>query len=270
MSTPQLFDFSAEALQAALLGQGDDLALDADLHEHEELQLVARRIAGNHVDVVARYARSVFSDQAGRADHQQLTSALGQLARLAEAAEDHRQLSLLTEMKGWIEGNLASLGTPGGRSRLLPKLRRFLDTFAGCLEGEDAERLDRLVHYEPDSAPLLAELATLRGIGPRRLESLYCSGLYRVDAVAHAEPADVASVSGLPLALAVDVVHATRAYAMRRRDSAAREIRGLLEELRRMTEALGEPVPDAVFAELRRAHGEIVDLLKTNPMGGDR
>lgn len=253
MSTPQWFDFSTEALDEALLGRGDDLSLDPELDELEELRSVARRIAGTHVDVVARYARAAFAGRAGPADHLQLCAALGQLARLAEAAGDTRQVELLGATRAWIEGHLASLDRPAGRGRLLPRLRRFLEAFAGCLEGDDAARLERLVHYEPDAAPLLAELANLRGIGPRRLESLYCSGLYRVDVVVRAAPADVAAVSGLPLALAVDVVAATRTFAERRREEAAREVRGRLEELRAMAEALGEALPAPVLGELARA-----------------
>ncbi len=248
--------FSPEALQRALQGEGEDLDFDSEILEHEELHAVARRIAGSHVDVVASFARTVFSGTVSRADMMRFTSALSQLERLALAADDGVQEEVLRGMREFVVDRLAALEGKRGRRVLLPRVRGFLDAFSACLDGEDAERLARLVRYEAGTVPLLEQLARLSGIGPRRLERLYCCGLYSVDALVHADPDEVAAVSGLPRLLAGEVVRAARAWASERRDASVRQLRTSLAEFLAMAEALREPIPVELVRELELARAE--------------
>lgn len=233
-----------------------------DEDDDVELQLVARRIAGNHVDVLANFARSVFAHRATRSEYQQFAGALQSLGRLADAANDTRQVDVLETMEADIERRLADFGNRRDRNRFLPHLQQFIDGFAACLEGEDAARLHQLIHFEPGTLPLLSELESLHGIGPRRLSRLYCCGLYTVEAVAPADATEVAQVTGLPARLSEDVVTATRRWAEERRASAIHEIRMRIREFDRMAIALPEPLPASLVEEGQQALRELEEVLQ--------
>ncbi|MEZ4320315.1 MAG: hypothetical protein R3F61_22740 [Myxococcota bacterium] len=260
------FDFSPEALADALMGRGDELAIDLD-HEVDELQAVARRIAGNHVDVLASFARAAFAGQAGRGDHEQFAGALASLARLAEAAGDEAQSLVLAQMQKDIESRLTRLHDLNDRNRFLPRLQRFVDAFAACLDGDDAARLHRLIHFEPGTLPLLSELEGLRGIGPKRLSRLYCCGLYTVEVVAPADATEVAQVTGLPGKLSTAVVEATRRWAYERREASIHEIRMRVRELDRMAASLPGPLPADLVAEAELAITELRQTLDLHTRG---
>ncbi|MCB9675653.1 MAG: hypothetical protein H6737_11080 [Alphaproteobacteria bacterium] len=267
--SPELeFDFSPEALAEALLGKGGALApFQEDEDDAAELQAVARRIAGNHVDVIANFARAEFARQAGRPEHDQLLGALSSLSRLAEAAGDTLQHGILQAMSRDVEQRLERFADRRDRNRFLPRLQRFLDDFASCLDGEDADRLHRLVHFEPGTLPLLSELEALHGIGPRRLSRLYCCGLYTVEAVAPADAREVAQVTGLPAQLSADVVEATRRWALERRESAIREIRMRIRELDRMAAVIPGALPEELAEEGRIALTELEQTLQLHSRG---
>ena len=73
--------------------------------------------------------------------------------------------------------------------------------------------------YQDRSLPLLEELANLKGIGPKRLERLYCAGLFTI-----------AEVTGLPRKLAEQVVDSTREFAERQRRSCVVELHQRVQE----------------------------------------
>lgn len=199
---------------------GDDL-----LKPSEELGRVSRRIAAQYAEVLTSFAAQAFAGRAGSASLDQVEAAIESLARLARAASDEPQVAMLNEVRQII--GPATTGKRNSRSRqsALVALRDWIPRFAASLEEEDAQRLMSLVEWNDSAAPLMDELSTIRGIGPKRLQRLYAAGLYTVDVVATASPDDVAAVTGLPHSLAVKVIAATRNYAVDER-------RRLLESLR--------------------------------------
>lgn len=243
---PTELKFSAQTLEDALMGLGDadDLAYDQQDDDGDELRSMIHGIAGNHVDVVARFARGVFGKSDSIADHQQFASALSSLVRLAEATEDDTLRVLLSDMMVAVVERSTRSELGKDRARFLPRLTRFLEAFAAHLPEADAARLREIVHWEPDRVPLLAEIKGLRGIGPRRLDRLYCCGLYTVETVAHADPGDIAAVCGLPLALSSQVVDAAREFALRERARSLTDARMRIQMFVRMAAALGDTVPE--------------------------
>jgi hypothetical protein len=219
-------------LRSLFDGVSDELVpFDADepgtmsdlLRPSDELTRVARRIAGQYVGVLARHAAAAFGRGAA-SDGGSVRASVDALRRLATAAGDQLQVALLEEFVALLD---ALEGGPKGRSRQrgLTALSGWIPRFAATLEEEDARHLLALVKWERGSEPLMDELATLKGIGRRRLARLYAAGLFAVDVVANASPDEVAQVTGLPRPLAVEVVEHTRRFA----DD---EQRRCLEELR--------------------------------------
>lgn len=266
MTTPlgPEFHFSSDDLVRALSGHGDGLDLIIEEDDHDELQAVARRIAGNHVDVLANFARAVFAHRATRSEYEQFSGALASLLRLAQGAGDLRQVQLLERMRRDIEERLKDFGSRNDRNRFLPRLQRFIDGFASWLDGADAERLDQLIHFEPGTLPLLSELEGIHGIGPKRLARLYCCGLYTVEAVAPADAIEVAQVTGLPSGLSEDVVAATRRWAEERRAASIQEIRMRIREFERMALALPDGLPASLLEEGQTALRELEAVLTRN------
>ena len=114
----------------------------------------------------------------------------------------------------------------------------------GAAELAAAKQLCRLL--ERDAAPLLAELAEIHGIGPKRLGRLYAAGLFTVDSVAGSDPQDIVAVTGIPEKLAVAVVESTHAYALEERQ---RCLSGLVEQAHRLRRILkAVPMDDVVTA----------------------
>jgi hypothetical protein len=179
----------------------------------EEVSRVSRRIAGQYVEVLAHFASRAFAGEAEDATLAQAASAVDALLRLADATGDRVQSRLLVELGYLLEPVARTVDRSRSRSRALTRLREWLPDFAATLEPDDAERLLALVRWDAATVPLLEELQKLRGMGPKRLERLYAAGLFSVDTVASAEPEDIAAVTGIPRALAEEVVAATRRYA---------------------------------------------------------
>jgi hypothetical protein len=209
---------SDESLLAELFAGAELAPLDAAAEVTEELLLpsaelgrVARRIAGSYVTVIARHAAVAFGREHDEDADLEVRSAVDALRRLAQAARDEVQLALLDELDALLD-DLAEPRSRAGR-RALAALTDWIPRFASTLEPEDAGHLLGLVHWERGSVPLLEELATIRGIGRKRLARLYAAGLFSVDTVANASPEEIVQVTGLPRSLAEKVVERTRQFA---------------------------------------------------------
>ncbi|MCK6525514.1 helix-hairpin-helix domain-containing protein [Myxococcota bacterium] len=224
-------DFSEGDLNSLLSGLGTDDAepFEGELEASDELHALARTLSGQYVDVVGAFVRQVFSSRPGRAQPgNQVLGALDALLRLSKETGDVPLQSALSTVHEVI-----TAGVPEHRrdfNRFLTQLRDAVLVFADLLREEDAERLKGLILYQDRSLPLLEELANLRGIGPKRLERLYCAGLFTIEAVAEADPGDVAEVTGLPRKLAEQVVESTREFAERQRRSCVVELHQRVQE----------------------------------------
>lgn len=254
-------DPSVDSLLADLFSGGGEMVLDFDADDEvtqellmpsEELGRVARRIAGQYVAVLAHYAAAAF----GRTRHDgalQVRNSVDALTRLAHAAEDSGQLSLLTELEQLLDGLEAPRGSRAAR-RSVSALSGWIPRFAETLEPEDATALLDLVRWEKGTMPLLDELATIRGIGHVRLSRLYAAGLFSVDVVANAPPEEIVQVTGLPRALAEEVVQRTRRFAEEER-------RRCLEEMKDRALRLQTLVKTIRFAEDEPVHQLAVEAM---------
>lgn len=232
----------ASDLQGFDLTDSDDEDTYSDLLEpSDEVVRVSRRIAGQYVEVLARFAAAAFGRNALGVDSTQITAAIDALLRLARASDDAAQVALLEEIHSLIEPATTGRRNSRARQSALIRLRDWLPRFAATLEPVDGKRLVHLVEWDADSAPLLSELAGIRGIGPKRLQRLYSAGLFTVDTVAAADAEDIVAVTGIPGKLAHSVVSATHTYAVEERE---RCYNGMLERVHRLRRILGA-VPDS-------------------------
>lgn len=237
----------------------DDESFADILSPSEEVQKVSRRIAGQYVEILASFAAAAFGRRKGAVTLERVTSAIEALQRLARAADDADQAALLQELHDLVEP--ATTGRPTSRQRqsALARLREWLPRFGETLEPEDADRLTRLVEWDRESVPLLEELRGLHGIGPKRLQRLYSAGLFTVDAVAAADANDIVAVTGIPQALAKEVVDATRRFAETERLRFLEELQESARRLRRMMNVL--PEDDGDF--LARANSALQEVERT-------
>jgi hypothetical protein len=223
-------DMSALVAGGIVVVEGDS----AD--ELTELHRMSRRISGQYVDVLAAYARHAFQGRASRSLREQVEAALSGLTRLAEASDDQRLQGALEVLAELLPDSEARGGTR--RRDFMRGLSSWVLDFAGLLEPADAERMRSMVSFEDSRLPLLDRLADVHGVGPKRLQRLYCAGLFTVDAVAGASTQDVVSVTGLPRPVAERVVAAAREFAEEERRSLVSDLRRrsgqLKDELNRL------------------------------------
>lgn len=253
------FSFSDDELENILVvhpGAPTSQATGDVVEPSGELMAVSRRIAGQFVDLIQAFAASVFTRRVSATTTSQFSHAVDALHRLAAATGDTEQVRLLEEMQGLLS-HLHEHGDRGRNvDRTSTRLRAWIPAFSGFLEPDDAERLVNMVSYKNQHVPLLAELGNIEGIGKRRLERLYVSGLYTVEAVCAADPADLAAVTGLPLQLATRVVETTREYAVQQRRRCVMEMR---ERARELVRAMGS-TPDADPELIRLAISTMAEL----------
>ncbi len=122
------------------------------------------------------------------------------------------------------------------------------------------------MRWDAATSPLLDELVKVHGMGPKRLQRLYAAGLFTVDALAMAEPADVAMVTGVPRALAADVVETTRRYA---EDEPARCVAQLMRTAGRLKSLIaGEDHEGVLSGAARQALLEVEAALQTVASSG--
>ena len=201
----------------------DFLADDLDDGSDDGLQGLTRAISGQYVEVVASFLRASF---VGQDDlpllEAQLRPALSALRRLASATGDTELHQALDALLTLVPEAHHLGGRP--RERYLREAREWLLAFAGLLRHDDAVRLMALVSFDDRSEPLLHRLLQVYGIGPRRLERLYCAGLFSVETLVSASPEEVAQVTGMTPLLARSVIHAAKEFDRRRRMVAARAL----------------------------------------------
>ncbi|MCB9687710.1 MAG: hypothetical protein H6738_24035 [Alphaproteobacteria bacterium] len=265
---------SAESLLADLFASGNEM-LDFNVDDEvtqelllpsEELGRVARRIAGQYVAVLAHYAAAAF----GRTQHDgalQVRNSVDALSRLAHAAEDAEQLALLAELEQLLEGLEAPRRSRTAR-RSVSALSSWIPRFAETLEPEDAASLLDLIRWEKGTMPLLDELATIRGIGHVRLSRLYAAGLFSIDVVANAAPEEIVQVTGLPRALAEEVVQRTRRFAEDERRRCLEEMKDRALRLQTLVKTIRFSADDPLAAEAMAAVEQA--LLGLAKQGGGR
>ncbi|MDP2316944.1 MAG: hypothetical protein Q8P41_28890 [Pseudomonadota bacterium] len=209
----------------------------ADLAPSGELLAVTRRIATQYLEVLQVSAAGLFAGHDPRGSAAQLVTVLDALDRLAAAGNDAPQRELLAEIRRAADAFLAD---PRGqaRNRFLARLRPWIVRYADHLGDDEGQRLRALVSFDMGEVPLFSELAAIPGIGPRRLDRLFCAGLYAVEVVSGSNPVEVAQVTGLPRALAEDVVARARDFAAERRRRCVVEIRNHLAEFSRILEGI--------------------------------
>lgn len=195
---------------AALWAADDTEATETGDALSEELVAVTRRIASQYVDALHASAAAAFSGHDPAAAAEGIVSAIDALERLADAALDARPQALLIEIQPEARA-FAEDPRVRARHRFLAAFRPWLRRYAQEL-GMDGARIQELVDFDVTHHPLLADLSSLRGIGPRRLARLYCAGLYAAQTLALAEPAEVAVVTGFPRRLAAEVVERAQRF----------------------------------------------------------
>ncbi len=244
-----LLDLSMEELD--LLSDVLDDSEDDGLHD------LTRSISGQYVEVIASFVRTSFKGEDIQLPAAQIEAAQAALKRLAIATGDDDLDDSLTELARLLP-EAKSLGGQR-RERYLREMREWVLQFAELLTDRDAKHLKALVRFDDRSQPLLHRLMEVYGIGPRRLERLYCAGLFAIDTLVPADPIEVAQVTGMSVRLARSVIFAAGRFDLLRRQSAART---LLDRTRDAIALAREPRPDPglVYA-MRCAHQELEQAL---------
>jgi|GEM_PF-2810621 len=237
----------------------------------DELQAVADRIALQFVDVLAATSSRLFSRPgSGALALDPLVAAIGSLRTLAEAAGETARVALLDELAEhaatWREQGAASRG----RSRFLDRMRAWLPAFADELGSGGGLRLRSVVDFSADEAPLLDELASMRGMGPRRLARLYCAGLHTVDALSGAEAEEVAQVTGLPRALSSQVREFAVRFERDRRRGTVLDLRRRLGEFERLLSRLDQQSDPDLAHIAREALDDLSRMVRMHAdLGGE-
>lgn len=246
------FDFQ-DAELSALLEHPELVQPAPDELADDELITLTRGLAAQYVDVLALYVSRAFAGAGdAQAPQTQTLSALDALIRLSRETGDAEFVRCLEAM-----ASLVTQGVPQGkraRSQFLRALQAGVVDIAACLDPESGKRLRGMVLLEDRSAPLLAELERLRGIGPRRLERLYCAGLFTVESVSRSAPDEIAEVTGLPRALAAEVVEATQRFAEEERRRCVVELQRRVEQFARaLPELAGKVRTDVELLQIARS-----------------
>lgn len=254
------WDLLAESdlvLSSPLIAADDEPSTEELLAPSEELTRVSRRVAAQYAEVLAAFARQALAGKARVTSTDHVEAAIASLLRLAQASRDSVQVALLEELTGLIEPCVTGPLRSRARQSALVRLRDWIPEFAETLEQEDGAVLIEIISWDRGGAPLMEELANLRGIGPRRLGRLYAAGLHNVAVVATADPEEVAAVTGLPLALAERVVEATREYAVEERRRCLESMQDDAARLRSLLDAVPIAPDDPLDELVRRTMGEV-------------
>ncbi len=225
--------------------------------ENLELHRLSRRISAQYADVLAGFSRQAFGGAASASMVQQVTAAVDALRRLATSAGDVELAAMLERLSVLVPEH--DVRGAHARRRFMRALREWVLAFAALLPPEDAARLHDMVVYDRRSLPLLDELAKLHGIGPKRLERLYCAGLFTVEAVGAADPHEVAQVTGLPRPLAHRVVEGAIRFADEERRRCVSELRRHASEIGHLLAARGG-LPDMSSELVGEARAALEDL----------
>lgn len=238
----------------------DRAVVSQEVAPSDELRDVTRRISSQFLDVLHVTVSALFAGREARAAAAQLVAALDSLRRLSVAGHDDAQRELLDEI---LAQATAFVQDPKGRARdrFLARLRPWLLRYAEQLGGDDGARLRALVEFDARELPLFSELAAIPGIGPRRLERLFCAGLHAVEVVGASDPAEVAAVTGLPRALAVDVVTRARDFQEQSRRRTVLEMRARTAEFHRIVAGIDRERNSELWAAATAAAQEMQAVL---------
>lgn len=240
-----------DALAALFAGEPAPAAEAAGpVRPSDELGRVVRAVAAPYVEIVAVVGARMLSGRAEPGALDELSAAVDALRRLSGVEGEARVVAQLGELNGWIEEVRAEAGRP--RHRRLDRLRELLPRLGDALGGDTGARLRSLVDCDPSDHPLLADLASLDGIGPKRLSRLYSAGLFTAEVLSGADPGEVAAVTGLPRALAARVVGASRRFAAERERQLVLGFERRLAEFSRVVASL-DPQRDRDLVTAARA-----------------
>ena len=229
------------------------------------LRNLGRRIAGQAVDVIGAFTQEVFAGPPGPAAADALHEATSALTRLVVATKDvaleaHlRELSLLVAR--------ASDTHPSRRSAFLRDMRGWVLQMADLLTEEDGLHLRTLVDADTADAPLLGHLRGVPGVGPRRIQRLYCAGLYTPETLAAADPEDVSILTGIPVSVARRCVAESAAFSAAQFDRHVNQLRRechMVLELARRRSELEPDVVDLLAVAVSRLRG-VLEHLESPP-----
>jgi hypothetical protein len=229
--TPIDLFFSDEELATLLSPQLAPAPDPGDVVPSEELLDVSRRIAAPYVDLIEAFAGGLIQRRPSSGMAGQLIHAMEALHRLAEASGDALASGVVEELLVDLRQFAHHAQHRRAIDRMATRMRAWIPRFAALLQGGARDRMLSLVSFRGKALPLFQELSAIEGIGPRRLERLYCAGLYTVDAVLGADPLEIAAVTGLPPALARRVVDATVAWNAEQRLRSVRELQARATEV---------------------------------------
>lgn len=237
------WDFSDEELDSLFATEAAEESQAPPAQEDEtfaELGGMCRQIAVQYVDIIASYAAATLQGKQSVAREAVAVTA-NALLRLAHASHDSALISLAQALIC-----LAGHKRTGKRARQRQRreLRDWLTAFAAYLPPEEQASIRRIIEYDFRTQPLLQELSEIRGIGKRRLQSLYTAGLFEVQALSIADPAEVASATGIPIRLAEASVQRAKVFAVEQRSRTVESLRRMVAEFARTVRANGID-PDA-------------------------
>jgi hypothetical protein len=253
-----VLDFDVEDMDAL----GDVLLDEPSIGSLRDL---TRSISGQYSEVIAGFVRHSFRGEDVSLQAAQVRVSVDALRRLAEATEDPDLTLALAE----LDRLLPESSRQGGRARerYLREMRAWVLRFAALLGPRDGDHLLALVSFDDRSEALLHRLMEVYGVGPRRLERLYCAGLFSVDSLINADPVEVAQVTGMSVLVGRSLIHAAELFDRQRRRVAARELLDRTHDvvaLAKNAQATGRPAPglhhamQTALVELNLALNELV------------
>lgn len=206
----------------ALLEQADAEPPEAPPTPSLELVTLSRRLSGQYVDLLAHFTRRAHAEQGSAQLTEPVVSALTALIRLNDAVDDQDLSTALTALLLQLQEGFPQ--QPLARTRFLDTLRAHILAIADLLDEADGQRLRTLIEFEQASEPLLDALGRIHGIGPRRLERLYCAGLFTIEPITTTTPEEISSVTSIPLHLCAEIIRTARTFAERRRRSSVADL----------------------------------------------
>ncbi|MCB9680734.1 MAG: helix-hairpin-helix domain-containing protein [Alphaproteobacteria bacterium] len=224
---------------------------------------LGREMVDPYLDVIAGYVRDRLRHLGDVADDA-IDAAVETLLTLTMGTGDERLFAHLQHLSS------LSRAAPVGRAsvdRWRVALRQWTEDMAAELGPIRGARFRQLVDTETGTTALLDELGGIRGMGPRRLQRLYCAGLYTVDAVLSVEADEMAAVSGVPRVLC-DTVRTTT--AMFKEQAVTRGVSRLERDAADLERALtrGDRIDSGDLSRLLAAHDRLSRMVHDLARGG--
>lgn len=256
-------DFSDDELTNLFTGPPEP---NVKVENTEELVGLTRKLAAQYVDVLAAFARDSFRGES--IDAHGVRGAIDALARLAESTQDTDLHRVLQQLAKLVDATADANNTNTRvRDLLRVQMRHWVLRFADCLEGSQRKRMRELVLFDKSNVPLFDQLARIRGIGPRRIQRLYCAGLFTVDTVIRSTPEDIASVTGIPLTLSKRIHEETVGFAQDMKEEAVNSFVDAVDQLKKVLPRFTSQEAHLVHM-VRQAMQDLQMNLETSPWGG--